>query len=188
MKKIILLSFIIGPLFFVNTTIVSACSCIQPLSPEESLKQATSVFVGKVINIDIPKKIFIESSDPIKITFEVSQIWKGPNYKIIILTTARDQASCGYPFEQNEEYIVYAYDKENKLNTNICSRTKLLTNAQEDLISLGSGVLPIDFDSNYIKQKYIFFSIILIDTGIIILIFILLILFTKKYKTKLKKQ
>ena len=59
----------------------------------------------------------ISSADPVKVTFEVSKIWKGPDYKTLVVTTARDGASCGYPFKQDEEYIVYAYGEEDKFGT-----------------------------------------------------------------------
>lgn len=173
MKKIILLLLIFVSLLVLNISLVNACSCIQPAPPLESLEQSSAVFAGKVVDITVPRRINIRSDDPIKVTFEVSQIWKGPDYKTIILTTARDGVSCGYSFKENEEYIVYTYGEEDELSTSICSRTKLLSNAQEDLQDLGAGDLPTISDSNYLDKNSNF---MLVTSIAIILIIIFLYL------------
>lgn len=181
MRKIILFLFIVGSLLVVNTAIVNACSCIQPAPPQESLEQSTAVFAGKVVDIDVPSGIVIRSTDPVKVTFEVSKIWKGPDYKTLVLTTARGGASCGYPFKQNEEYIVYTYGEEDKLSTGICSRTRLLASAQEDLQELGEGNLSTNSGSNYIPQTSNLIPIISI-VGIAIVLIVIVALLVRKYK------
>ncbi|MDZ7611875.1 MAG: hypothetical protein U5L10_03870 [Candidatus Moranbacteria bacterium] len=181
MKKIILLLFIMGSLFVVNTAIVTACSCVQPASPQESLEQSTAVFAGKVIDVDVPSGLVVSSADPVKVTFEVSKIWKGPDYKTLVLTTARDEASCGYSFKENEEYIVYAYGEEDTLSTDICSRTKPLANAEEDLQDLGTGNSPTNPSSNYVQQTSNFILIASI-AGIAIVLFFITIFLIRKYK------
>jgi len=181
MRKIILLLFIVGSLLVVNTTTVNACSCVQPAPSKESLEQSTAVFAGKVIDIDAPSGIIVDSADPVRVTFEISKIWKGPDYETLVLTTARDGASCGYGFEENEEYIVYAYGEENKLSTGICSRTRLLAKAQEDLQDLGAGDLPTNSGSNYVPQTSNFVLITSI-AGIAIVLFAIIIFLIRKYK------
>ena len=181
MKKIFLLLFIVGSLLVVNTAIVNACSCIQPTSPQESLEKSTAVFAGKVIDIDIPNGIVVSSADPVKVTFRVSKIWKGPDYKTLILTTARNGASCGYSFKENEEYIVYAYGEEDTLSTGICSRTRLLSSAQTDLQELGQGNLPTNYGYNYVPQTSNFILIISI-VGIAIILIGIVVLLIRKYK------
>lgn len=181
MRKIFLFLFIVGSLLVVSTAIVNACSCIQPAPPQESLEQSTAVFAGRVIDIDATTGIVVSSADPVKVIFEVSKIWKGPDYKTLILTTARDGASCGYSFKENEEYIVYAYGEEDKLSTGICSRTNLLTSAQEDLQELGAGNLPTDSGSNYVPQTFNFVLIISI-VGIAIVLIGIVVLLIRRYK------
>lgn len=181
MRKIILLLFIVGSLLIVNTAIVNACSCIQPAPPQESLGQSTAVFAGKVVDINVPIGIVVSSADPVKVTFEVSKIWKGHDYRTLVLTTAKNEASCGYSFKENEEYIVYAYGEENKLSTGICSRTKLLASAQDDLQDLGAGNLPTNSGSDYMPQASNLIPIMSIVGGAIILIIIVVIL-ARNYK------
>ena len=181
MRKIVLLLFIIGSLLVVNTTIVSACSCILPAPPKESLEQSTAVFAGKVVDIDVPSGIVLSTADPVKVTFGVSKIWKGPDYKTLVLTTARSGGSCGYSFKENEDYIVYAYGEEDKLTTGICSRTKLLANAQEDLQELVEGNLPTKSGSNYMPQTSNL-ALIISTVGIAIILIAIVVLVIRKYK------
>ncbi len=140
MAKIILYLFCL----LLTASVALACSCIQPSPPQESLEQATAVFAGRVTNIEKP---FISTSslDPITATFDVSQVWKGDITQTVAIRTAQDSASCGYPFELGQEYIVYAWadpDHPGELNTGLCSRTNLLFQAQEDVQALGQSLQP----------------------------------------------
>ena len=168
-------------MFLVNLSLVNACSCISPAPPKESLEKSTTVFAGKVVDIDVPSGIVISSADPMKVTFDVSKVWKGPNYKTLVVTTARDGASCGYSFKQGEEYIVYTYGEGDKLSTGICSRTNLLATAQEDLVGLGEGNLPTNSGSNYVPQSPNFVQILSIVGGLVVIIIIIVFVF-RKYK------
>ncbi|MEH7238944.1 LPXTG cell wall anchor domain-containing protein [Bacillus sp. JJ1562] len=76
--------------------------------------------------------------------FEVNESWKGANTSQVIVSTARSGASCGYEFELNKEYIVYAYGDKNQLETGYCERTALLSAAGEDLTILGKGKEPTE--------------------------------------------
>ncbi len=180
MRKIILALSIITILFIINISVAFACSCIEPFPPKESLEKASAVFAGKVIDIDVPTGIMISSSDPVKVTFEVSKIWKGFDYKTLVATTARSGASCGFFFKQGEEYIVYARGKESELSISLCSRTKLFANAQEDLEELGEGSLPTVENSN-LPDKFNFPQIFVIGIGILVII-TAVILIIKKFR------
>lgn len=119
-----------------------ACSCMVPPPPLEAFNEATAVFAGRVTERPTPPNNVGSSADPLPITFEVSQVWKGPQSQTLIVQTARESASCGYNFEVDQEYIVYSYADGGQLSTNLCSRTSLLANAQEDLEALGEGTVP----------------------------------------------
>ena len=182
MKKIILLTLIIINLFLVNLSLVNACSCISPAPPKESLEESTAVFVGKVIDIDVPSGIVVSNVVSVNVTFEVSKIWKGHDYKNLVLTTARGGASCGYPFKENEVYIVYAYGEEGILSTHTCSRTRLLSSAQDDLQELGAGNLPTNSGSKYVYVPQTSNSVLMVSiVGVVVLIGIV-VLFIRKYK------
>ena len=174
------LFFIIVGFFVININLVRACSCITPSQPKESLEKSTAVFVGKVMDINIPSGFFMSSGDKTKVEFEISKFWKGPSYKNIALTTARDGASCGYSFKKGEEYIVYAYDDENKLNTDLCTRTKLISNAREDLTALGEGKNP-DMEGLKLPAQSSTKKILLLSFGSLTFL-VISYFFAKKYK------
>jgi hypothetical protein len=119
-----------------------ACSCIPPAPPLESMANSDAVFSGKVMRIDSDEAPIINSADPVKVVFNVSRVWKGPEEGAIALSTARESASCGYNFVVGEEYLVYANNSETGLTTGLCNRTMPLSSAGEDLAALGEGVIP----------------------------------------------
>lgn len=48
--------------------------------------------------------------------------------------TGFNGADCGFPFRQGEDYLIYAYrDQKGRLATSICSRTRHVTEAKQDL-------------------------------------------------------
>nr|WP_304219282.1 hypothetical protein [Fredinandcohnia onubensis] len=124
----------------------SACSCAYPESVKDELNRKTAVFSGKVIKMeDENKRSYIQSSaDPIEVLFEVNESWKGVETSQVIVSAARSSASCGYEFELDKEYIVYAYGENDHLETGLCERTALLSEAGEDLAILGQGKAPTE--------------------------------------------
>ncbi|MBM7662781.1 preprotein translocase subunit SecG [Bacillus mesophilus] len=117
-----------------------ACSCAASPSIKEELDRADSVFSGKVVNI---KEDSLKELEPIKVTFQVHEIWKGENTPQHVVYTARDSAGCGFNFSIDESYLVYATQSDT-LVTGICSLTKELSRADADLTLLGEGKKPID--------------------------------------------
>lgn len=124
----------------------SACDCARPESVNDELNRKTAVFSGKVIDlVDENKFSYSQSSaDPINVLFEVKESWKGIHTSQVIVSTARSGASCGYEFELNKEYLVYAYGDKEQLETGFCERTELLSAAGEDLDILGKGKVPTE--------------------------------------------
>ena len=127
---------------------VHACSCVVPGSPSEEIDKFDAVFAGRVVSID-------HSFDPNRppshgdhttIGFRVSAVWKGAVTEDMDVTTPPTGGSCGFAFEEGQEYIVYAYDSayaDEGYSVNICSRTALLAHAQEDLDAFGDGDAPL---------------------------------------------
>ena len=129
----------LGILASFNVPAASACTCVMPPSPQEALGEATAVFSGTVVNIDAPMGLSISSADPVKYTFSVSNVWKGPQSQEIIVASERNGASCGYEFKEDEEYLVYSFGEKDNLRTNICTRTKEMIFANPDLLALDGG-------------------------------------------------
>lgn len=120
-----------------------ACSCAAKPDIREELRRKTAIFAGKVTAIEQPGWGLVRSSaDPVKVSFEVTEVWKGDVGPRTVVRTALDGASCGFPFEADTDYIVYAYSDENGLATGMCERTAKLSAAAEDLKALGTGSVP----------------------------------------------
>jgi hypothetical protein len=66
-------------------------------------------------------------------------VWKGPERETLEVTTPRGGAACGYPFKEGQEYLVYAYRKEESLKVALCSETTPLSKASADFEVLGNG-------------------------------------------------
>ena len=137
--KIVMLSVIFTSLYTIQPKIGYACSCAGPNTVQQELQKKTAVFTGKAVSVKVNEGLFRSSADPVQVTLEVDQVWKGQVGKKQIVYTARDGASCGFKFESGHEYVVYAYSNNDRLETNMCDRTKLLASAAEDLNLLGEG-------------------------------------------------
>jgi len=145
MKKILtcilLVSFAFG-LFVFKPSTTFACKCVKPLGVKEELSRSDQVFSGKVLSIKDEKG----SNGNIKkvVLFKVSQTWKGSKVAKIKIITGQGGGDCGYSFQKNHDYLVYAkqsdmYGKK-ELVAITCSRTKDLADAKEDLVILGKGL------------------------------------------------
>ncbi|MBP0725289.1 hypothetical protein J5Y03_08810 [Bacillus sp. RG28] len=140
MKKIsifiLLVSFALG-LFVFKPSTTFACSCVKPQGVKEELTRSDQVFSGKVLSIKNEKGSKV-------ILFKVNQTWKGSKVTKIKITTGLGGGDCGYPFQKNHDYLVYAnksdmYGKKELVSV-ICSRTNDLASAKEDLAKLGKGL------------------------------------------------
>ena len=114
------------------------CSCTEPPPPEEAFEDADIVFSGLVTNI-----VLDDSGYYYEVTFQVIDVWKGEGLEEITLLTETYSDTCGYYFQINYEYLVYAYNYNWGIYTNICTRTNLLEYASEDLEFLNSFDNPI---------------------------------------------
>jgi len=73
----------------------------------------------------------------IAVTFTVSQSWKGVSSRRVTIVTGRGGGDCGFEFKSGVDYLVYAYEPGGDgCQTNICTRTKELAHAAEDLAFL----------------------------------------------------
>ena len=159
-----------------------ACSCVLPGPPDEELTNAAAVFSGRVIDIVKPINFgSISSADPIKVTFQVQEVWKGSVSLTTTITTARSGASCGYIFKKGSEYIVYADGSENNLSVSMCSRTQPLDAAELDLQVLGAGAAPT---ANKLQGEFFTDAqgpiLVAAGIGMILLVLVVAVIITNK--------
>jgi hypothetical protein len=181
--RILILIVIIVSMLALETDTAYACSCVLPGPPDEELANATAVFTGKVVSLSKPVDFGpISSADPIKVTFQVYEVWKGSVSLTTTITTSRSSASCGYPFQKGGEYIVYAYGSENNLSVSLCSRTQPLDAAKIDLEVLGIGAAPLA--DNYVwpvNLPYVRIPVLLSTAIGIILLVVVVAALIKRY-------
>ena len=136
----------------------SACSCGGGVSDKQMVEWALSnpgaVFSGEVVDV--------EDGPPIKmmggirlpsstVILRVSEVWKGPQHETLEMSTPSAGAICGYPFKEGQDYLVYAYGKEEPFKVDLCSGTKPLSKANADLAllgKLGEGEKPTNGDDS----------------------------------------
>jgi hypothetical protein len=105
------------------------CSCMMSGPPCQATWTADVVFVGTVVSIE---QIDLQSSSAIvKLQVErgfVNSVTGG----VVVLTMG--PGNCSYSFKAGGKYLVYASRTESsELTTSICSRTRPIAEAQEDL-------------------------------------------------------
>jgi hypothetical protein len=121
--------------------IANACSCAPPPPPKKALEQASAVFAGKVTAVER------DGSENV-VTISVSRTWKGTEGQTVQVRTLASGSLCGYGFQKGKSYLVYCNKapkkngKSGALTTHLCTRTKLLANANDDLKALGDGRNP----------------------------------------------
>ena len=139
-----------------------ACSCAVEAGVtkqervEDAFARSGLVFAGEVADIESSSAtpgstgpVTISSMDPVTVTFDISETWKGSQAKTQEITTPMSGASCGYEFQSGKEYLVYAPESKEVL---LCGETKPLSKAKTDLKVLGNmGVLP---DTSGIAAPY----------------------------------
>ena len=115
----------------------AACSCAPPPAPTAALEKATAVFTGKVTAMEIAGG----SGMGMLVTLKAGRAWKGVESATVRLHTNRSSAACGYGFRVGGQYLVYAYASQahGVLATNLCTRTRALSQAAGDLAELGQG-------------------------------------------------
>ena len=150
MTKRLIVACFIGCLFSLSAGNGYACSCVKP-EVLQSFREAKAVFVGEVIGIVEPS-----TNDPKRpladrlyaIRFKVDTSWKGTTSEEMVVLSDQGRAGCFSwgPFLKGNKYLVYA-ERKTPSGTRIrnlavlfsCNRTSLLTNAGEDLKTLGQA-------------------------------------------------
>jgi hypothetical protein len=141
MRKLLLALWLISIFILGAREASSQCKCAanvpgsKYLTPHDALKTSDAVFIGEVVEVNkvetsSPRKR--EKSYEYEVKFKVKRAWKKELEQITTLRTGHDDG-CIIRFEEGEEVLVYAYVREKMLRTGACTKTKLLSQAAEDL-------------------------------------------------------
>lgn len=126
-----------------------ACGCEKPGPPCKAFGEASVVFSGTVKGVTEGTRKQKPNGEvdfsPRLFKFSVEEKFSGTPNKETEVATGLGAADCGYPFVIGASYLVYAYrdEKDDRLYTSSCTRTKRIASASEDLQYLrGLGSAP----------------------------------------------
>ena len=112
----------------------SACSCMPSGPPCQNYFASDVVFVGTVRSITpVPGAHFMAN---VRVEFDNAVASRGFQGTSVTVFTADNGAACGYAFRPGERYVVYARRSSattTQIVTSICSRTRPISEASEDL-------------------------------------------------------
>ncbi len=122
----------IGLILIQNQKIL-ACNCQSQAMIDEAKQRASSIFLGKVIEVNHYK----EYSEAV---FQVDKIWQGIiAYQIRVISYNNE---CKWSFTKNLAYKVYAYETEDEvLVTDRCSGTDFLFEVKKHPEELEGGFM-----------------------------------------------
>ena len=118
-----------------------ACNCDGTLSIDQAIKNADFIFAGRVKSVSPVykegyKNVYVE----VLVEFTVDTIYKGGKTKTVKIKTWSSSGMCGFPFKQDESYLVYSTKIKVangfEFHTDLCDRTKKMANASYDIPEL----------------------------------------------------
>src|SRR5215470_11145685 len=137
MKKQFRMSLLLAALVWVRVPLsATACDCGYAGAPCKAFEKAPTVFVGSAVRIS-PIDLKTASGGDYKdrlVSFEVERTYRGLTSKTAEVLSEWN-SDCGYRFQEGLRYLVYAYPhgSTGKLATSICTRTRPISEATEDL-------------------------------------------------------
>ena len=115
-----------------------ACSCMAPATAAEALQKSSAVFRGRVVKIyrSFLDRVGITSTAGHRVQFEITKQWKGASSKSTVVITRLTGEACGFPFEEKKEYLVYVVTEPKDIQTGICTGTKNIAEAEQEMKQL----------------------------------------------------
>ena len=144
MRPAKLLLFMYALVFcFMQTEVAQACGCSAPPTTAEALQRSTAVFKGKVVKISVPSLdwLGLTRTGAHRVKFEILKQWKGPSAETTVVVTRLTGEGCGFPFEEQKEYLVYVIAEQKHIQSGICTGTKSIADAEEEMEELDELML-----------------------------------------------
>lgn len=124
--------------WFLLTEPAYACTCMAPATAAEALQKSSAVFRGRVVTIyrSFLDRVGITNTAGYRVQFEITKQWKGTPSKSIVVITRITGEACGFPFEEKKEYLVYVVTEPKDIQTGICTGTKNIAEAEQEMNEL----------------------------------------------------
>ena len=139
--QLVVSTLLTAALWGVLPSSAEACGCGGTIPSSVAFRGAAAVFVGTVERVDGPQPWSRKNADgsitaglgsgPEVVTFVVTKAFRGVSETRIRLT--RISGSCDIAFHLDETWLVYASQEQGDLIAGFCSRSRLITHADEDL-------------------------------------------------------
>lgn len=125
------------------------CTCMPAPAPDDAFTAADAVFLATATEVRSPPAYpagyywllewidlhfdteYRWQSYEVTVQLDVEKAWKGVTTSRTSILSSGD--TCGYPFVEGHEYLVYGHWFEGDLYTSICSRTVAGSHAAQDL-------------------------------------------------------
>lgn len=133
-EPLVIIALLVG-MILVTVAPVSACSCMM-MSPAEEFASADAVFAGEVTAMQ-------KDNEQFTVSITVLHTWKGDDAiddDTIVVTTPLDSAACGYTFEADETYLIYALLQDETLHVTSCGNTAPLLDALNQFAIVGTDL------------------------------------------------
>lgn len=116
---------------------VRACSCAGESAPCQEYWEVTAVFIGTVIEgklVTVKEGDFEHQMNAVRLS--IDEAFRGVEGAEVEVMTGLGGGDCGFGFRRSQQFLVYAYRSEGdqKLHTNICTRTRAISEADPDLV------------------------------------------------------
>lgn len=119
--------------FLANSSLASGCTCTHWARPMEEIKWSDAVFIGTVVAISTDR-----SKNLNRVEIQVDRSWKGVREPNVSVFTSSSGSSCGIEYHLFEKWLIYAETDQHGLSTHMCSRTRPIEDAKDDLRVLGN--------------------------------------------------
>jgi len=119
-----------------------ACGCLGTYPSPATFRYSTAVFVGRIVsttrppvrmssNVDTFAAAAVAPIRPPGVIVEVTRVFRGsiPQPAVLEITGT----TCDFPFAPSETWLIYAIEERGVLSTHKCFRTRLVSEATEDL-------------------------------------------------------
>ena len=136
------------------------------------------MFAGEVIGLGLDDP---EPQDDISlggVEFGVKETWKGVSERSVVLYGQGEgygtlvTNTCDVVFDRGKSYLVYAYsrgeDGSGHLETNVCTPTKPLAEAEKDLRALGSPTATLPDTGGFVSSKDLGFLVVVLATNLVL--------------------